>query len=218
MRLPHLAIAICSVVSLSFLPAAAQTLPDYLVHRVPTAPDPGPLAFDKTLADYIIEGYAVVLKTRLSGRFTGCRRLKEIEFDDHSRFRCNQDITRAEETPEVKLLRNGDDGSYVLFIGKHTYVGSLLAKRGVKLNQYLHLGDRLVGIPRRIPDERRAMGYVDPTNGKIPVVGINRSIYAGSVPELSTWPSNLPPNHTSLNPAFRDTYRKGSVADAPPQQ
>ena len=213
MRVPLLIPALCGVLAAIVPPlaATAQTLPDYFVHRVPTARDPGSLAASKSIADYILEGYAIALRTRVDGRFEGCRKDQEVLFEDHTRFECNEDVLREEISPSVVMLVDIASGRNVLFIGKHAYVGRLLRKKGVKLSHAIHLGEAIVGIPIKDPDERRSIGPVDVPNGKIPPIPSSRSAYAGTILELSAIPSNPPPASVSLNPVDRESGRRAAA-------
>jgi hypothetical protein len=213
MRLPSFVPALCGALAV-FVPslaAMAQTIPDYLVHRVPTARDPGPLAATKTISDYILEGYTIVLRTEIDGRFEGCRKDQDILFEDRSRFECSEDVLREEISPPVRMLVSIDSGKHVLFIGTHAYVGRLLRKKGVKLSHIIHIGDAIVGIPIKDPDERRSIGPVDVPNGKIPPIPDNRSYYAGTTRELSAGPPNPPPASVTLNPVEREAGRRAAA-------
>ena len=205
----------CTLTALLALPLAgqAQTRPDYLVRRVPTVPNNQPLSMDMRIADYIRDGWVVVMRTALAGRFTGCVMNQEYLFEDQSRFKCSEKIEREEYAPRVAMMRKADENAYVLFIGDHSYVGRLIWKKGLKLHHYIHLGDRLIGIPHTIPDQRRSIGEVNANNGKLTPLGENRSLFAKSVPELSTLPADPPKPWVSLNPAARDSPRKGAADD-----
>jgi hypothetical protein len=210
MKFRFAALALCGAFALS-LPATAQTIPDYLVHRVPTKPDPQPPQSTKTLADYILEGYSIVIRTRIAGPFQGCRQDLELIFEDRTRFECTEEVFREEMSPPVRYLENPITGGHVMFIGKHAYVGRLLRKKGRRLTRVLHAGEILIGIPTKAPDERRSIGPVDEPNGKIPPLGASRSLYAGSIMELSALPSNAPPAAVSLNPSDRNSGRRAAA-------
>src|SRR5271156_205713 len=100
-------LAICGTAAalLSGFSGWAQVIPDHFENRVPTAPTPGPLAGHKSIADYMLEGWAVALRTRVAGRFDGCQKFDEVAFEDHSVFECLQDLDRAELSPEVRILK-----------------------------------------------------------------------------------------------------------------
>jgi hypothetical protein len=206
MRISELSIALC--VALSATAASGQTIPDYLSKRVPTARDAGPLSTDKTVEDYLKDGYAIQWRTRLVGRFTGCRTQDEIRFEDRSLFVCYENIEREEISPPVVFLRNVETGAYAIFIGRHNYVGLLRFKKGVKLDHHIRFGDPLLGIPTRVPEDRRTIGPVDVSNGKIAPIPRNRSAYQAPTQEVSAFPSNPPPMHTTLNPNFSDPVGK----------
>lgn len=202
-------LALCGV--LAFAGAEAQTVPDYLVHRVPTVRDDGPPGSTRTIGDYILAGYTITIHTRLDGRFEGCRKHLSMSFLDHTRFECNEDAFREEVSPEVYFIENKITGSHLLFIGKHSYVGRILRKKGVRLTRVIHVGDRLIGIPNKTVDERRSIGPVDVPNGKLEPISKSRSLYSGTVLELSALPSNPPPASVTLNPSDWDSKRRAAA-------
>jgi hypothetical protein len=202
-------LALCGF--LAFGAAGAQTIPDYLVHRTPTARDDGPIGSTRTIGDYIQAGYTITLHTRIEGRFEGCRKHEQVNFVDKTRFECNQDAFREEMSPQVYYIENKITGSHLLFIGDHSYVGRILRKKGIKLSRVIHVGDRLIGIPTKDPDERRSIGPVDEPNGKLVPLAKSRSLWAGSVLELSALPSNPPPASVSLNPSDWDSKRRAAA-------
>ncbi len=190
------------------LPAAAQLTPDYLAHPVPTAPDRRPLSSDKSIADYQRDGYAIVLRTRFVGRFEGCQVEQEFVFEDRSQFVCGESVMREEISPEVRILRDAHSGEEVLFIGKRAYVGRLRWLKGVPLHEHIRFGDQMLGVPNETPSDRRAIGPVDVTNGKIPVNSTAKSLYNGTIRESSAYPTTPPEKHTSLNPDYVDPRGK----------
>src|SRR5579859_2678752 len=185
-------------------PAVAQDVPNYLAHQVPTAPNPAPLSTQRPEADYLANGYDVVLRTHVAGRFEGCRAGNDLAFEDGSRFRCGATFFHVETYPPVLLLRKLSDGTHILLIGGHPVAGRLNEIRGVKLTHAIPLGNKVYGVPKDELTERRTIGPVDATNGEIAVIPQSRSFWYGSTRELSTWPSSMPPAETSLNPTFRD--------------
>lgn len=210
MRLRRPLLAICSTVAalLSSSSSWAQVVPDHFENRVPTAPTPGPLAGHKTAADYMLEGWAVVLRTRVAGRFDGCQKFDEVVFEDHSVFECLQDFVRAELSSEVRILRKIETGAQVIFIGDHAFVGRLIIKRGVRLKRTIHMGEELLGVPTRNAEQRRSIGPVDVTNGMIPPIPTNRSLDSGVIRETSGDPPNPPPFTQTLDPVTLNTARK----------
>ena len=210
MRVRRPLLVLCGALAVQALAgtALAQVIPDYLEHRVPTAPSQRPLAEHKTIADYMLEGWAVVLRTRVAGRFDGCQKFDEVVFEDHSVFECLQVFSRAELTPEVRILRKIETGAQVIFIGDHPYVGRLIIKKGVRLKRTIHMGEELLGVPSRNAEQRRSIGPVDLTNGMIPPIPPNRSLDAGAIRENSGDPPNPPPFSQTLDPITLNTARK----------
>jgi hypothetical protein len=206
MRLWKTAIALCLAIGIGS--ASAQTIPDYLSKRVPTARDNDPLSTDKTVTDYIREGYAVQWRTRLVGPFRGCRTQDELLFEDRSLFVCYENLAAEDISPPVVFLRSVATGAYIAFIGRHSYIGLLRFKQGMRLNHHIRFGDPLLGVPNQVPEDRRTIGPVDVTNGKIAPIPRNRSAYQAPTQEVSSFPSNPPLKHSTLNPNFSDPSGK----------
>lgn len=210
MRFRRPFLAICSAVAAQAFAgsALAQVIPDYLENRVPTAPSQRPLAEHKTVADYLLEGWVIILRTRVAGRFDGCQKFDDVVFQDHSVFECLQVSTRAELTPEVRILRKIETGEQVIVIGDHPYVGRLIIKKGVLLKRAIHMGDELLGVPTRNAEHRRSIGPVDVTNGMIPPIPTNQPLASGVIRENSADAPNPPPYTQTLDPITLNTARK----------
>ena len=188
--------------------ARAQNYPEYLNRIVPTAPTAGPLSAQRQIDRYIEDGYVIVLRTRLAGRFLGCQQRDELLFEDRTRFRCDVAAFHPQDFPRVVLLRSMKDHTYALFIGRYAMVGRILAMRGNPLPHPIPLGERLVGAPNVLLTERRSIGPVDDLSGKLSTIWGDSEL--GSTVELSTLVTNPPPAHVSLNPELRDLGSTGA--------
>jgi hypothetical protein len=83
------------------------------------------IIFAADFEDLCKDGYAVILKTNITGDFDGCDYDKYYKLDNGMTFRCNSYHYHYSYHPEFFVLKNINYGDYKYIIDNDEYRGTL---------------------------------------------------------------------------------------------